>query len=115
MNNTPANPTRPPANSSAPARNACMAGGGEVGREPNRLHALAFLKVGVFEIGFVIIVLLLLFGILNYFNILSVSDVLPKQLGWLPRKEVPNGTSQAKLASQGETLQSYQSKISPTP
>lgn len=66
--------------------------------KPNRLHALAFLEIGLIEFGFVIIVLLLLFGILNYFNILSVSSVFPNQLGWLPRQQI-------KLASQGETLQ----------
>lgn len=74
--------------------------------KPNRLRALAFLKVGIFEIIFVAVVLLLLFGTLNYFNILPVSDVFPNQLGWLPRQ-------QSKLASQGESLQSYQNKIPP--
>ncbi len=80
---------------------------------PNRLHALAFLRVGLFEFGFVAVVLMLVFGTLNYFNILSVSDVFPQQLGWLPK--------QTKIASQGETLQTRQpqknfsSVSSPTP
>ena len=70
----------------------------EENSKPNRLHTLAFLEIGVFEIGFAAVILLLLFGILNYFNILSVSDAFPNQLGWLPRQET-------KLASQGQALQ----------
>jgi len=81
----------------------------------NKLHALAFLEIGLFEIGFVAVILLLLFGVLNYFNILSVSEVFPKQLGWLPRKEVSNGTSQTKLASQGEALRGSGEKTAPSP
>jgi hypothetical protein len=34
----------------------------------------------------VIVVFLLLLGILNYFNIVSVSGAFPDQLGWLPRQ-----------------------------
>jgi len=63
----------------------------------NKVPALVFLGMGAFEIGFVLIVLLLLFGTLNYFNILSISGVFPNQLGWLPRQQI-------KLASQGEAL-----------
>jgi len=81
----------------------------------NKLHALAFLEIGLFEIGFVAVILLLLFGVLNYFNILSVSEVFPKQLGWLPRKEVSSGTSQTKLASQGEALRGSGEKTAPSP
>lgn len=54
--------------------------------KPNRLHALAFLKVGIFEIGFAAVMLFLLFGILNYFNLLSVSNAFPNQFNWLPRQ-----------------------------
>jgi len=53
--------------------------------QQNKPAKLAFLEIGLFEVFFVTIVLFLLFGILNYFNVLSVSDVFPKQLGWLPR------------------------------
>lgn len=56
--------------------------------KPNRLHALAFLEVGLFEIGFVAVILLLLFGTLNYFNIFSVSDAFPNQFSWLPRQTI---------------------------
>ena len=41
-------------------------------------------KVGLFEILLVGIVLIFFFGTLNYFNILSISNVFPNQLGWLP-------------------------------
>ena len=34
----------------------------------------------------VIIASLLLFGILNYFNVFSISKAFPKQLGWLPKQ-----------------------------
>lgn len=50
------------------------------------LHALAFLEVGIFEFFFVAVVLFLLFGTLNYFNILPASDVFPDQFSWLPRQ-----------------------------
>lgn len=72
----------------------------------NKLHALAFLEVGLFEIVFVTAVLFLLFGTLNYFNILSVSDVFPNQLGWLPRQ-----TNQ----KQNIPLKNQPSAILPTP
>lgn len=49
------------------------------------LKVFAFLEVGIFEIIFVGVVLILLFGILNYFNILSLSELYP-QLGFLPKK-----------------------------
>jgi hypothetical protein len=65
----------------------------------NRLRTLTFLGVGLFEVGFVAVVLLLLFGTLNYFNILPVSSVFPNQLGWLPKREVPSGTSQPQNIS----------------
>jgi len=52
----------------------------------NKLSKLAFWEVGLFEVFFAAIVLVLLFGILNYFNILSVSDAFPNQLGWLPKQ-----------------------------
>lgn len=55
------------------------------------LTTLAFLEIGIFEFFFVAVVLFLLFGTLNYFNILPVSDVFPNQLSWLPRQ-----TSQPK-------------------
>ena len=75
------------------------------------LKALVFLEIGIFEFVFVAVVLFLLFGTLNYFNILAVSDVFPKQLGSLPK--------QTKIASQEETLQpknfSAVSKPTPTP
>ena len=78
MNNEPSNP-KP----QSPAPNGTG----------NRLHALALLEIGLFEIVFVGTVLLLLFGTLNYFNILPVSDTFPNQLGWLPQRDVPNGAS----------------------
>ena len=53
----------------------------------NKLGALAFLEVGIFEIFFVGVVLILLFGTLNYFNILSLSALYP-QLGFLPQNQV---------------------------
>ena len=47
----------------------------------------SWLKVFALEVLFVGIVLILLFGILNYFNILSLSSLYP-QLGFLPQKNV---------------------------
>ncbi len=79
-----------------------------VNQKPHPLTALAFLEVGLFEVGFVIIGLLLFFGTLNYFNILPVSETFPKYLGWLPRQH-----AQPKIASQGQTLQNQYLQNSP--
>ena len=57
------------------------------------LKALVLLEVGLFEFLFVGIVLVLFFGILNYFNILRISSVFPNQLGWLPHKPYQQSTS----------------------
>lgn len=50
-------------------------------------RGLAFLEVGVFEIFFVVIILAIFFGVMNYFNILPISQIWPKQLGFLPHRE----------------------------
>lgn len=47
---------------------------------------LMFLEVGVLEIFFIVITLSIFFGVMNYFNILPISEVFPNQLGWLPHK-----------------------------
>lgn len=54
----------------------------------NRKKRLAFLEVGVFEASFVLIIIIVLFGILNYFNILSLSAIYPNQLGFLPHRTI---------------------------
>ena len=51
------------------------------------LKTFVLLKVGVIEALFVGITLILLFGILNYFNILPISKIFPNQLGFLPHKQ----------------------------
>ena len=73
------------------------------------LTALALMKIGILEIGFVIIGTLLLFAIANYFNILPMSDAFPKYLGWLPRQ-----TTQTKNISKNNLI-SYTPVSSPTP
>lgn len=50
-------------------------------------------KVG-FGILFIVIVIIFFIGILNYFNILPLSKLLPNYLGFLPQRDVPTGTSQ---------------------
>jgi len=65
-------------------------------QEESRLSKLVFLKVGLIEVFFVTVILLSLFGLLNYFNILSVSDAFPKQFGWLPRQQSSETISQCK-------------------
>lgn len=51
------------------------------------------LQIGLFEIFFVIVAIVLFFGILNFFNIISLSTIYPKQLGWLPHKSSLNSQS----------------------
>jgi len=58
------------------------------GTGKNLLKVIPFLQAGIFEVLFVGVVLVLLFGILNYFNILSLSTLYPKQLGFLPQNQV---------------------------
>ena len=64
----------------------------------NRKKRLAFLEVGMFEASFVLIIIIVLFGVLNYFNILSLSSIYPNQLGFLPHRAIssnfnkPNAT-----------------------
>lgn len=52
----------------------------------NTKKSSKLVKAGIFEILFVAIVLVLLFGILNYFNILSISTLWPKYFGFLPQR-----------------------------
>jgi len=46
-------------------------------------------RVSIFFVGTFIVILLLLLLVLNYFNILSLSQFFPNQLGWLPHKAQP--------------------------
>ncbi len=71
----------------------------EENKKQHPLTALVFLEVGLFEIAFVIVGVLLIFGTLNYFNILPFSQTFPKFLGWLPRQEIPSNTSQKEVPS----------------
>ncbi len=54
----------------------------------NRKKRLAFLEVGMFEASFILIIIIVLFGVLNYFNILSLSAIYPNQLGFLPHQTI---------------------------
>ena len=49
----------------------------------------SLLKAGVFEIVFVVLAIALFFGILNYFNIISLSTLYPNQFGSLPHQTLP--------------------------
>src|SRR3989344_5896065 len=53
-------------------------------------------KKGLFEILAIVLIIAIFLGILNYFNILPLTNRFPNQLGWLPKKEVPTGTAQPK-------------------
>lgn len=60
----------------------------EILKKQDRKKKLVFLEVGLFEISFVAIIVLLFFGILNYFNILSLSKLYPNTFGFLPHKTI---------------------------
>lgn len=68
-------------------------------QEKKNLKNLPFWEIGLVEFGFVAVVLILLFGILNYFNILSISDAFPQQFSWLPRQ-----VSKAPLSAPNSSL-----------
>jgi len=52
------------------------------------IASLALLKVGLFELGFVVVVIALILGVLNYFNIISLNQLYPNQLGFLPHQPI---------------------------
>jgi len=54
--------------------------------EQDKSNSTVHSKTGLIKFFSVIIAFLLLLGILNYFNILSVSRTFPSQLGWLPKQ-----------------------------
>lgn len=59
------------------------------------VKAFLLLEVGLFEVGFVLVLLGLIFGILNYFNILKLSTAIPA-LSFLPhipvaQPQIPHG------------------------
>lgn len=85
--------------------------------KPHPLTALALLEIGLFEVGFVIMGSLILFAIVNYFNILPMSEVFPKYLGWLPRREgkLASPGTVRNLASQGLSLQTKNNSFLPSP
>lgn len=49
--------------------------------------SLALLEVGLLELGFVALVIGLILFVLNYFNVISLNQLYPNQLGWLPQQE----------------------------
>ncbi len=66
----------------------------EILKQQNRRRRFAALEVGLFEISFVLIIIIVLFGLLNYFNILSLSTLYPNQLGFLPHQPLTANTQQ---------------------
>jgi len=61
---------------------------GEIANAPDVSQPKQTPKKGLlFEILFVILVLVLVFGTLNYFNILPISKLWPNQFGFLPHKQ----------------------------
>ena len=55
-----------------------------------------FKLIGIFGIGFILI--LILIGVLNYFNVLSLSSLYPSKLGWLPKaSEVSTQTHKTQV------------------
>ena len=73
-----------------------MAGGGQP--QQNNPNKSVFRKVGLLEVFLAVIILLLLFCLLNYFNILQISNVFPNQLGWLPRQQTPKNVTPTSIS-----------------
>jgi len=72
--------------------------------QPQQTPSVKGKKRLLFEIVFVVVFLIILFGILNYFNILPLSKLFRDQLGFLPRRDVPTGTSQQPQQPSNVTL-----------
>lgn len=47
---------------------------------------LPFLESGIFLINLTLIVIVVFFGVLNYFNILSISTIYPNLFSFLPHQ-----------------------------
>lgn len=56
------------------------------GQKKAKLKAIALVKVGLFELLFAIVGLLIIFGVLNYFNLLPISQSFPF-LSFLPSQQ----------------------------
>lgn len=69
----------------------------------NNLKGIAFLEVGIVEVLLVILILVLFFGLLNYFNIVSLSKVYPQQFGWLPHLPL---AAENRTQNQSNTIKS---------
>lgn len=80
-------------------------------KKQDRKKRFALLEVGLFEISFVLIIVIVLFGILNYFNILSLSKLYPNTFGFLPHKAF-NSTPlpKAQLANSPTPIQNQASQ-----
>lgn len=79
-------------------------------RNQNRKKRLATLEVGLFEVSFVLIIIIVLFGTLNYFNILSLSKLYPNQFGFLPHQKIlkiPTSSSGSFLTATDTQIQEY--------
>ena len=66
--------------------------------EQNKLGPTVPPKTGLIKFFSVIIAFLLLLGILNYFNIFSISGAFPNQLGWLPRQQTPKNVTPTSIS-----------------
>jgi hypothetical protein len=64
----------------------------------NKSEKPVFFRIRSFQFFFAVIVFLLLLGILNYFNILSISKAFPNQLGWLPRQQTPKNVTPTSIS-----------------
>lgn len=85
----------------------------EILEKQNRKKRLAFFEVGLFEASFVLIIIIVLFGLLNYFNILSLSKLYPNTFGFLPHKVTssnlnkPNTTVPMSTKNPQQVLEDY--------
>ena len=57
-----------------------------IANKQNKLKALGSWEVGIFELSFVILGFLIIFGIINYFNVLPVTQTFPF-FSFLPRQQ----------------------------
>lgn len=65
------------------------------------IASLALLEVGLFELGFVVVIIAVILGVLNYFNVISLNQLYPNQLGWLPQQ---TSSQQVEITNQTEQI-----------
>ena len=81
-------------------------------KSENKLKSLALLEVGLFELLFIVGGLIIIFGLLNYYNVLPISQSIPF-LSFLPQQQklAENKTQAKSTISQAELYKKIKNEL----